>query len=160
MTPNLIKSGPSRRQLLKTGALCAAAAITRPLIASGQNVKVFDVANYGAVGDGNTLDSPAIPTRHRRSRSLRRQSSGPRSRRPEISHRHPRTQRRHRLPSRRRRPTPQSAPSASDYLGGLAGSASGDTMAAPPARVIVATRRTRPEDLRHRQPSRAAPASS
>jgi Glycosyl hydrolases family 28 len=57
---NLTKSGPSRRQLLKTGTLCAAAALVRPLHARNVFTKVFDVANYGAIGDGNTLDSPAI----------------------------------------------------------------------------------------------------
>ncbi len=49
-----------RRQLLKAGTLCAAAAIARPLMASPPLIRVFDVARYGAVGDGTTLDGPAI----------------------------------------------------------------------------------------------------
>ncbi len=57
-TPN--KARPSRRRLLKTGALCAAAAITRPILASAPLIRVFDVSKYGAVGDGKTLDTPAI----------------------------------------------------------------------------------------------------
>ncbi len=60
MSQNSGKAGPSRRQLLKTGTLCAAAAIARPLMASAPLIRVFDVARYGAVGDGKTLDSPAI----------------------------------------------------------------------------------------------------
>jgi Glycosyl hydrolases family 28 len=60
VTQNLTKSGHSRRQLLKTGTLCAAAALVRPIIASGPLIKIFDAANYGAIGDGKTLDSPAI----------------------------------------------------------------------------------------------------
>jgi hypothetical protein len=50
----------SRRQILKGAAACAGAAILRPVAAAGATVKVFDVARYGAVGDGNVLDSPAI----------------------------------------------------------------------------------------------------
>jgi hypothetical protein len=36
------------------------AAAVRPIVAGGQLVRVFDVARYGAVGDGKALDSPAI----------------------------------------------------------------------------------------------------
>jgi hypothetical protein len=50
----------TRRQVLNGAAAIAAATIARPLIASGPLIKVFDVAKYGAVGDGNALDSPAI----------------------------------------------------------------------------------------------------
>jgi hypothetical protein len=50
----------SRREILKTGALCAGAAIVRPVIAGGPQVRVFDVSKYGAVGNGKVLDSPAI----------------------------------------------------------------------------------------------------
>src|SRR6185312_1184776 len=41
-------------------AACIGSAIARPLRASGPRVRVFDVAKYGAAGDGTTLDSPAI----------------------------------------------------------------------------------------------------
>jgi hypothetical protein len=50
----------SRRDVLKTGALSLGASLMRPLMAAGSQVKVFDVASYGATGDGKTLDSPAI----------------------------------------------------------------------------------------------------
>ena len=50
----------SRRQILKTGALWAGASVTRPLLANAPQIRVFDAAKYGAVGDGKTLDSPAI----------------------------------------------------------------------------------------------------
>ena len=50
----------TRRQMLKAAAMVAGAAASRPLMASGAPVRVFDVAKYGAVGDGKTLDSPAI----------------------------------------------------------------------------------------------------
>ena len=61
MKRNWDKTGPSRRQLIKAGTICAAAAaIARPVIAAPPLVRVFDVAKYGAVGDGKTLDSPAV----------------------------------------------------------------------------------------------------
>lgn len=50
----------TRRQMLKAAAMVAGAAASRPLMASGAPVRVFDVAKYGAVGDGKALDSPAI----------------------------------------------------------------------------------------------------
>ena len=46
--------------MLKAAALVAGAAAVRPLMASGPQVRVFDVAKYGAVGDGKSLDTPAI----------------------------------------------------------------------------------------------------
>jgi polygalacturonase len=46
--------------MIKAAAMVAGAAAVRPLMASGAQVRVFDVAKYGAVGDGKTLDSPAI----------------------------------------------------------------------------------------------------
>jgi len=46
----------SRREALR---LAAAAAIGSA-VASAQNVRIFDVRNYGAVGDGSTLDTAAI----------------------------------------------------------------------------------------------------
>jgi hypothetical protein len=49
-----------RRRLLKTTTLCAAAALTRPLTARTPPIHIFDAAKYGAIGDGRTLDSPAI----------------------------------------------------------------------------------------------------
>ncbi len=49
----------SRRRLLRMGALCVGSAAMRPLLAKPR-VRIFDVAKYGAVGDGKTLDSPAI----------------------------------------------------------------------------------------------------
>jgi len=52
--------GLSRREILRSAALFAGAAVARPLIASRRRVQVFDVAKYGAVGDGVALDSPAI----------------------------------------------------------------------------------------------------
>jgi len=52
--------GLSRREILRSAALFAGAAVARPLIASRRRVRVFDVAKYGAVGDGVALDSPAI----------------------------------------------------------------------------------------------------
>jgi polygalacturonase len=48
----------SRRAILRSGALFLGAAAMRPAMAS--RLRVFDVAKYGAVGDGKTLDSPAI----------------------------------------------------------------------------------------------------
>ena len=45
---------------MKAAAMYAGAAAVRPLMASGTPVRVFDVAKYGAVGDGKALDSPAI----------------------------------------------------------------------------------------------------
>ena len=50
----------SRREILKVAAVYMGAAVARPLMARGAQVRVFDVAKYGAVGDGKTLDSPAI----------------------------------------------------------------------------------------------------
>ena len=52
--------GLSRRDLLKAAAACAGAAVARPVKAAGPSTRVFDVAKYGAVGDGKVLDSPAI----------------------------------------------------------------------------------------------------
>jgi len=46
--------------VLQSGALAAGAALCRPLRASAPSIRIFDVAKYGAVGDGKTLDSPAI----------------------------------------------------------------------------------------------------
>jgi polygalacturonase len=54
---NSSTAGPSRRKFLKTAA---AAAIVRPLLAKSPSTRIFDVAKYGATGDGKTLDSPAI----------------------------------------------------------------------------------------------------
>ena len=56
---------PARRSLLKAGAAFAAAAALHPLRAfasqrPGPQVKIFDVLKYGAAGDGKTLDSPAF----------------------------------------------------------------------------------------------------
>lgn len=57
---------PTRRKLLKTaaaGAGVAALASLRPLVAQVRTaapVKVFDVMKYGAAGDGVTLDSAAF----------------------------------------------------------------------------------------------------
>src|SRR5665213_2074819 len=50
----------SRREVLKAGGACVAAAIVRPIAGSGPHVRVFDVTKYGAAGDGIALDSPAI----------------------------------------------------------------------------------------------------
>jgi Glycosyl hydrolases family 28 len=50
----------SRRDVLKAGAVCGVTALSRPLMGWAPQVKVFDVAKYGAVGDGKTLDGPAI----------------------------------------------------------------------------------------------------
>jgi polygalacturonase len=52
--------GLSRRRILQAGAVCVGAAAVRPLRAVAPQVKVFDVAKYGAVGDGKALDSAAI----------------------------------------------------------------------------------------------------
>ena len=60
MNQKRIATAFSRRDVLKTGALTLGASVMRPLMAAGSQVKVFDVANYGATGDGKTLDSPAI----------------------------------------------------------------------------------------------------
>jgi hypothetical protein len=49
-----------RRQLLKTGTLCATAAIARPILAKSPSIRIFDVAKFGAAGDSNALDTPAI----------------------------------------------------------------------------------------------------
>jgi polygalacturonase len=46
--------------MIKAAAMVAGAAAVRPMMASGVQVRVFDVAKYGAVGDGQTLDTPAI----------------------------------------------------------------------------------------------------
>ena len=51
---------PSRREILKTAALSIGAVVARPLMAGKPLVRIFDVARFGAVGDGKTLDSPAI----------------------------------------------------------------------------------------------------
>lgn len=50
----------SRRNLLRAGALICGDALFAPLLRAQGPVRVFDVAKYGAVGDGKTLDSPAI----------------------------------------------------------------------------------------------------
>jgi len=58
----------SRRQALHWGTMLAGAALLGPGCSSLQtsppaarrNVKVYDVGDYGAVGDGQTLDSPSI----------------------------------------------------------------------------------------------------
>jgi hypothetical protein len=60
MKQGKVGMGLSRRQIVKAGAMCAAAAMARPLMASGPQVRVFDAAKYGAVGDGTTLDTAAI----------------------------------------------------------------------------------------------------
>src|ERR1035438_1846767 len=60
MLEKRVGSGLSRREILRAAAVCAGATVVRPLMASGRPVRVFDVAKYGAVGDGNALDSPAI----------------------------------------------------------------------------------------------------
>ena len=60
MAISLGSFGISRRTALKAGATCAAAALARPLLAGPPPARVFDVAKFGAVGDGKTLDSPAI----------------------------------------------------------------------------------------------------
>ncbi|HEX3571284.1 MAG TPA: glycosyl hydrolase family 28 protein [Acidobacteriaceae bacterium] len=55
----------SRRSLLKSGTLVSLGAVYKPLAAfafqkKSAQVKVFDVAKFGAVGDGKALDSAAI----------------------------------------------------------------------------------------------------
>jgi hypothetical protein len=56
---------PTRRSILQTAASCAAAAALRPLSAfafqrASPQIKIFDVLQYGAAGDGKTLDSAAF----------------------------------------------------------------------------------------------------
>jgi hypothetical protein len=57
---------PSRRSVLAAGAACAGAAALGPLRALAARgdlplpVKIFDVLEYGAAGDGKTLDSAAF----------------------------------------------------------------------------------------------------
>jgi polygalacturonase len=46
--------------MIKAAAMVAGAVAVRPMMASGARVRVFDVAKYGAVGDGKSLDTPAI----------------------------------------------------------------------------------------------------
>jgi polygalacturonase len=46
--------------MLKLATVCATAAIAQPMIASRRQVRIFDVAKYGAVGDGKALDTAAI----------------------------------------------------------------------------------------------------
>lgn len=53
-------SALSRREILRAGAVCGVTALSRPLMMWGQQGRVFDVAKYGAVGDGKTLDGLAI----------------------------------------------------------------------------------------------------
>ena len=53
-------SSLTRRQMIKATAMVAGAAAVRPMMAIGAQVRVFDVAKYGAVGDGITLDTSAI----------------------------------------------------------------------------------------------------
>ena len=60
MSKKRVGCGLTRRQMMKAAAMYAGAAAVRPLMASGTPVRVFDVAKYGAVGDGKALDSPAI----------------------------------------------------------------------------------------------------
>jgi hypothetical protein len=60
MTGKQVGIGLSRREILKAAAVCAGAAVVRPVMAGGPSLRVFDVARYGAIGDGKTLDSPAI----------------------------------------------------------------------------------------------------
>ena len=50
----------TRRQMLKQSGLCLGAAVTFRGGPRGPLVRVFDVKDYGAVGDGKTLDSRAI----------------------------------------------------------------------------------------------------
>jgi len=52
--------GVSRREVLRAGMVFGVTALSRPLMSWGQQVRVFDVAKYGAVGDGKTLAGPAI----------------------------------------------------------------------------------------------------
>ena len=60
MSRKRVGCGLTRRQMLKAAAMYAGTAAVRPLMASDAPVRVFDVAKYGAVGDGKALDSPAI----------------------------------------------------------------------------------------------------
>jgi len=60
MIEKRVEVGPSRREILRAAAVCAAATAARPLMAGERPMRVFDVAKYGAVGDGIALDSPAI----------------------------------------------------------------------------------------------------
>jgi len=46
--------------MLRTTAIFAGAVAARPLMACRPRVRVFDVAKFGAVGDGKTLDTAAI----------------------------------------------------------------------------------------------------
>ena len=46
----------SRREALRL----AAVTVLGSAVSSAQNVRVFDVRDYGAVGDGSTLDTAAI----------------------------------------------------------------------------------------------------
>jgi polygalacturonase len=46
--------------MIQFAAATACAAMVRPAMARGAQVKIFDVAKYGAVGDGKTLDTQAI----------------------------------------------------------------------------------------------------
>jgi Glycosyl hydrolases family 28 len=50
----------SRRKALRLAAVYLGASAVRPMVANSAPVRVFDVADYGAVGDGRALDSPAI----------------------------------------------------------------------------------------------------
>ncbi len=52
--------GISRRDVLRTAMLGAGMAVSRPLRVGAPQVKVFDVAKFGAAGDGKTLDNAAI----------------------------------------------------------------------------------------------------
>jgi polygalacturonase len=56
----VIRAPFSRREILTAGAACIGAAMARPIMAYAPAVRVFDVAKYGAVGDGVALDSAAI----------------------------------------------------------------------------------------------------
>jgi polygalacturonase len=49
----------SRRAALRLAAAYLGTAAARPVLA-GAAVRIFDVTQYGAAGDGQTLDSPAI----------------------------------------------------------------------------------------------------
>src|ERR1700722_5702404 len=50
----------TRRKIVKLAAMCAAGAAVPRSSAMGTAMRVFDVAKFGAVGDGMALDSPAI----------------------------------------------------------------------------------------------------
>jgi polygalacturonase len=60
MSEEQVQASLTRREMLGRVAAYAGIVMAQPIRASGRLVRIFDVAKYGAVGDGKALDTAAI----------------------------------------------------------------------------------------------------